>query len=229
MKTSEMILFYMPTWDNLIANMVREAGHDLTIDPGDDFDCALLSGGPDVDPRIYGEEPIPGTSPDFRRSLKEVAFLTGRAAALPKVGICYGGQLLNCISGGRMWQDVTGHAIQGTHIIKTGAGILLEASSTHHQMMRPGAGAVVLATARQSTSKVAQNEKWLLEGDGKNDWDDAEVIWYKDTSSLCFQPHPEYKSGEGCRGYFFGLVNTYILPLVQRRKGSSDNFKGKLN
>jgi len=53
------------------------------------------------------------------------------------VGICRGSQFLTVMSGGRLFQDVSGHAIMGTHLIKFKDGSSLGITSTHHQMMNP--------------------------------------------------------------------------------------------
>ncbi len=71
-------------------------------------DGLVLSGGFDIDPRLFGEEPLPGLGrlePD--RDVWEVALV--RAALgrdLPLLAICRGMQLLNVAMGGDMYQDL---------------------------------------------------------------------------------------------------------------------------
>lgn len=68
----------------------------------------LLSGGGDLDPVSFGEEPLPGTgkvSP--RRDVFELAL--ARAALIrqvPVLGICRGMQVLNVAAGGTIYQDL---------------------------------------------------------------------------------------------------------------------------
>jgi putative glutamine amidotransferase len=74
----------------------------------EDLDGLVLSGGADVCPRSYGEEPVrpewEGDEPRDRYEIELVrAFL---AAGKPVLGICRGHQLLNVALGGSLWQDL---------------------------------------------------------------------------------------------------------------------------
>lgn len=72
------------------------------------LDGILFSGGPDVDPIHFGEEPVPGLGAiDPERDVTEL--LLARAAlnaSLPILGICRGHQLLAVAAGGTLWQDI---------------------------------------------------------------------------------------------------------------------------
>jgi putative glutamine amidotransferase len=75
----------------------------------DGLDGLLLSGGPDLDPGYYGEEPIPelgATIPEW--DVLEMALL-GMALQrrMPIFGICRGMQILNVALGGTLYQDVS--------------------------------------------------------------------------------------------------------------------------
>jgi len=80
----------------------------------DALDGLVLSGGPDLDPGLYGAEPHPQTR-DVRpeRDRAEIALL--RAALerdLPVLAVCRGSQVLNVALGGDLEQhvpDVVGH------------------------------------------------------------------------------------------------------------------------
>ncbi len=80
----------------------------------DRIDALILSGGSDVDPASYGEEPHPetdGTVPERDRT--EIA-LASRAIErdMPVLGICRGMQLINVARGGTLKQhlpDEVGH------------------------------------------------------------------------------------------------------------------------
>jgi len=72
----------------------------------------LLTGGPDVDPKYYGEavDPEAGVEIDAERDGFEIPL--ARLALerdLPVLGICRGFQLLNVVLGGRLIQDLPGH------------------------------------------------------------------------------------------------------------------------
>jgi hypothetical protein len=179
----------------------------------EDANIVCFTGGEDVDPQLYGEVALPCTGFSPRRDEKE-AFIYGEAigAQKPMIGICRGGQFLNVMNGGKLWQDVNNHAIRGTHPIqnlKTG-DIINGMTSTHHQMMIPARDADVIALGCLSTRKQSATE--LMERETP-ELDDTEVVWYPDSLSLCFQPHPEFSHGE-CRDFFLDLVDEYILPAA---------------
>ncbi|MNR49918.1 hypothetical protein D3C85_1693660 [compost metagenome] len=39
---------------------------------------------------------------------------------------------------------------------------------------------------------------------------DIEAMFYKDTNSLCFQPHPEFYGAHSTREYYFELLERYL-------------------
>ncbi len=68
----------------------------------------VLSGGGDVDPYYYGEEPLPGHCRIYpARDMVEL-FLAREAlrSNLPVLGICRGAQVLNIAAGGTIYQDL---------------------------------------------------------------------------------------------------------------------------
>ena len=72
------------------------------------IDGLLLSGGSDLDPSYYGEEPVPELNPTvpkrdaFEMALVEHALERG----IPVFGICRGLQVLNVALGGTLYQDL---------------------------------------------------------------------------------------------------------------------------
>lgn len=69
----------------------------------------VLLGGPDIDPRAFGEEPLPearlAIHPE-RDELERRLFEGARAARVPVWGICRGMQVVNVFFGGTLWQDL---------------------------------------------------------------------------------------------------------------------------
>ncbi len=167
-------------------------------------DLICLTGGWDVQPHLYGEENIESScNPTRDKWCKD---LWDRYPDTPRVGICRGGQFLNVMSGGAMWQDVDGHC--GTHevinlldIPSTGfnMGTKFKVTSTHHQMMIPGPDGEVLTIAKKASKFKSGRVREIPAFD-------TEVVWYEKTQSLCYQPHPEYDGAPVNRVYFFDLI-----------------------
>ncbi len=74
----------------------------------DGLDGLLLSGGTDLEPGYYGEQPVPGLGPTvperdaFEMTLLKLALRRG----IPIFGICRGMQILNVALGGTLYQDL---------------------------------------------------------------------------------------------------------------------------
>ena len=74
----------------------------------DMIDGLLLTGGLDLDPLLFGEEPLPGGGRlDPVRDNYELALIRyADLAELPILGICKGCQLMNIARGGTIYQDL---------------------------------------------------------------------------------------------------------------------------
>lgn len=72
------------------------------------LDGLLLTGGRDVDPRHYGEEPHPklGEVDPAKDALELAAVRAARALGVPMLGICRGTQTLAVAFGGALYQDL---------------------------------------------------------------------------------------------------------------------------
>lgn len=67
----------------------------------------VVTGGVDVNPRLYGEKNVASGIPEPERDALEVECLEmAFAADVPVLGICRGAQLLNVVRGGSLYQDV---------------------------------------------------------------------------------------------------------------------------
>lgn len=130
------------------------------------IDGLVLTGGPDVDPARYGQQPHPATNaPAAERDAWEFALLeSALRQGIPVLGVCRGAQVLNAALGGTLHQhlpDVIGHthhqqgnAVFGTSAVRTVPGTRLaaligetsDAQCYHHQAIdRLGDGLVVSA------------------------------------------------------------------------------------
>ena len=128
----------------------------------------VLTGGGDVDPRLYGAEPHRLTAhvcrerDDLERELIEEA----AREDLPVLGICRGLQILNVARGGTLLQHIEGHrdVDHGVHFEPDSriAEILgrpeYGVNSRHHQAVeRPGYGLEVTARAPDGTVEAVED------------------------------------------------------------------------
>jgi putative glutamine amidotransferase len=155
------------------------------------LDGLLLSGGSDLDPSYYGEEPVPElgvTLPErdaFEMALVGLALRRG----MPVFGICRGMQVLNVALGGTLYQDLPSQwdrdllkhrqatpKWQPTHEVRVSEGSYIaevmglgsaKVNSYHHQGIRDLAEGLVV-TGRSSDGVIEAvesedlTEQWLL-------------------------------------------------------------------
>lgn len=192
--------------DRLIEQMFLRRGFSLVSDlGGEEPDLVQFTGGEDVSPSLYGHIKHGSTFTNPKRDEYEVQVFKRYLGKVPFAGICRGGQLLNVLSGGTMYQHVDNHS--GYHMATDEAtqNTLLVAS-THHQMMSPGSEAEILMTANESRVRWMEERKILRDPETP----DIEALYYKETNSLCFQPHPEYLDiGDGGQEIYFDYLKKY--------------------
>ncbi|MBV9455682.1 MAG: gamma-glutamyl-gamma-aminobutyrate hydrolase family protein [Rubrobacter sp.] len=155
------------------------------------IDGLLLSGGSDLDPGYYGQEPLSElgqTVPE--RDAFEMACLTyALEECIPVFGICRGMQVLNVALGGTLYQDLPSQLSDGsiahlqqtpkwqwTHEVEVEEGsatakilqaITLRVNSYHHQAIKDLAGGLVaVAHAPDGVIEAVEfhdlSERWLV-------------------------------------------------------------------
>jgi gamma-glutamyl-gamma-aminobutyrate hydrolase PuuD len=164
----------------------RAGGRPLLVPPAaegveetlDALDGVIFSGGSDLDPDLYGQEPHPETfGVVAERDRAELALLEGALARdMPVLAICRGSQVLNIAHGGDLVQhlpDVVGdekhkhtpgtfadHAVTVEHGTRL-AGLLgnrVPVKSHHHQGVgRVGEGLHVAALAEDGTIEAVED------------------------------------------------------------------------
>jgi putative glutamine amidotransferase len=157
-----------PTWagfDGYLDAVRRAGGEPIPVDPTVSeqerdavfaaMDGLLLSGGADLDPALYGEQPHPAVVIEGARDdLELAAWSAARERGVPIFGVCRGFQAINVFAGGRLVQHLEGHdsptqAPQG-HLLhldpasrlaailgETDPMLSTEVNSYHHQAVRP--------------------------------------------------------------------------------------------
>lgn len=191
-----------PTWQTFrrYLDAVRGAGGDpVLLSPEADasgrarafaaMNGLLLPGGADLDPRRYGEAPLPTTQVESGRDeLEADAWRAARDRGLPVLGVCRGMQAINVFSGGSLVQHVDGHdsppfpspearphpvQIVGTSRLADILGMadrkVIEVNSYHHQVVRPdqlGDGLAVSATAEDGAQveaiEASDPDAWIF-------------------------------------------------------------------
>lgn len=203
-----------------VTGMFKFYGESREFDPSPYIiapDLVVFTGGPDVSPEFYGERklPVSYTAPDRDKREKEIF---EKYLLTPKVGICRGGQFLNVMSGGSMFQDVNNHL--GSHLMTNLLKVpgidedKIWVTSTHHQMMRAGKDGIVIGVALGDKPKKGLATSYTSAFKQPIPEYDTEVVWYPKTKSLCFQPHPEYMSGKNnlqMTDYFFKLLDHFFF------------------
>lgn len=199
------------------ARMFSDAGWEIA-DKIAKANLLQFTGGSDVTPAFYDMGQHPSTSNNVNRDNQEaIIFKIGIEEEIPMAGICRGGQFLNVMNGGKMWQDVDGHANgRGHEVIDFIDNDTFYATSTHHQMMIPHEEGLVLAVAYESLRKETKD----LHGKthelrfAKKDYNtegDVEVVYYKESNSLCFQPHPEFDGVPMLAARYFKYIEDYLF------------------
>jgi putative glutamine amidotransferase len=174
-------------------------------------DGVLFTGGPDVDPILYGEEPLPkqgGIEPmrdDFEFKLAKIA-LDGPK---PMFGICRGLQVLNAAAGGTLIQDIgsqiddplkhrqEAEAWYGTHHVRLEQGSMLHrlygkdkvlTNTFHHQACKdPAPGFTATGWTGDNVVEVLEieSEPW----------------------KLCVQWHPEHMDNDDMNKLFQDFIH----------------------
>lgn len=166
-------------------------------------DGLLLSGGVDLSPHLFGEEPHQRLGAvDVERDMVEME-LTRLALErdLPIFAICRGIQVLNVAAGGTLYQDISQHSSEvlkhrqraigwyGSHTVKIAEKSLLHrivgkpiihVNSYHHQAVkRPAEGFVISATAPDGIVEAIESTRHRF------------VLGVQFHPEMMWQKHPE--------------------------------------
>lgn len=171
------------------------------------IDGLLLTGGGDIDPTLFGEEPLPGLGNIVPERDRFEVELIQKMLKLnkPILGICRGAQIMSIAMGGDMYQDIysqrDGSLLQhdqlapnwhGSHFVEVTEGSLLrkivgvdkfKVNSYHHQALRnmPD-GFIVSGVASDGVIESFESTKHTFVMGVQ--WHPESLISKNDTSSL---------------------------------------------
>lgn len=179
--------------DNVARAIVEAGGIPVILPPNNDeeiakdylkhLDGVAFLGGPDIDPTLFGEEPIAKIgATSFRKDKFEIAlckeaYQAGKAI----LGICRGAQVIAIALGGSMYQDFPSQSEQSyvkhhqdapiiypSHHVTTEEGTKAEkilgahpyVNSHHHQTVQePGPELVVSGRAADTAVEIVESKK----------------------------------------------------------------------
>lgn len=195
-----------------IDHMFKKENWKVT-DSFQEADLIQFTGGEDVSPDYYGQMPHPQTHFNAARDEREaMIFHIARANWKPMAGICRGGQLLNVLCGGTMWQHVDNHSCVDSHnALDIETKEEFAATSTHHQMMKPHVTAQIIVTAQESTHREICGNVSCAPIAMEIKTPDIEALFYEKNKAFCFQPHPEYGGYKELRARYISYLEKYLF------------------
>lgn len=201
MKQINDLKIYVPYGSKGYANWIS----NNFVNSVEEADLVLITGGEDINPRIYGEQPHSSTWYNVNRDEIELTAVN-EAIKLEKLlwGTCRGIQLLCAKAGGKLVQDMN-HPY--SHSIITNEGEEMMTNSLHHQMQYPfdlveGEDYHILAYARGLSKERgipyyggAKDEQMILPVDKDGYTIEPEICFYPKIRALGHQAHPEMMLG----------------------------------
>jgi len=156
------------------------------------FDGVLLMGGGDLDPKHYGQEPVPEVY-GISRERDDFEIAIARTAVrmqVPLLAICRGIQVLNVALGGTLHQHITVIGSPTSH----GSGTEW---ATHAVQLQEGSrladivGSTVVSACASHHHQAIQNLAPSLKAVGWSDDGVIEAVESEEDSILAVQWHPE--------------------------------------
>ena len=184
------------------------------VDDPNDADVIVWNGGEDISTSIYLEQSVVRGVPSSMssRDIDEIALFNEYKNDPSKllIGICRGAQLLNCLNGGKLYQDVDGHN-RSHDMMDLRSGEVVQVTSTHHQQMiaAPKGGEIIgVASCSKYKDHESGIEHFVTSRDLRHGAD-VEIMWYPKTRSLLIQGHPEYVPNSRFASYTLELMKEF--------------------
>ena len=203
------MILYNPSWDefnpwpDLFIDTILTTPRQLSKGG-----ALILWGGEDIWPGFYGQKPNMYCYSQYisKRDMIEKQYVeVAIDLGLPIIGICRGAQLVCALAGGSLAQHIENHGRSHAITLHDEGDAQIKCNSSHHQMMIPPTGAVVLASA-EATNGIDENNE-PIQYDRVN-----EVVWFPSINALGIQPHPEWEnSPKEFNDYIERKIKEYLL------------------
>lgn len=159
-----------------------------------DLDLLILTGGVDINPKLYGESAQGSWGWDDKRDSREIDILSTvvRTTSAKVLGVCRGFQLLNITFGGTLFQDINHpytHSLE-FDVKESPLSWLTRVNSLHHQGIKTLGGSGKLIHAIEPKTGIPEIVSW------KNRF-------------LGVQFHPELFNTD-LRQRFFGAIKNWV-------------------
>lgn len=169
-------------------------------------DLVVFTGGPDVDPALYGAKPHKTTRFSSQRDSEDIELYNlCLENGIPMFGVCRGAQFGHVMNGGTLYQDIDDH--YGDHSIYDSSErmVISPVSSVHHQMCVRNPDMEVIAESGKNT------ERWLDDTRFETGHHmGVEGFFYRDSCFLGVQGHPEYRGYDKYAQWCLEKINKYI-------------------
>jgi putative glutamine amidotransferase len=182
--------------------IVKLSAEENNIQELSSCDALVLCGGLDIHPKFYGKSKVdykfrPEHFEEQRDQFEINAFKLSQELRIPVLGICRGLQLVNCVLGGTLKQDLGNlnliHKAEKNETVQydKAHGIKIESNSLLYEISDGGERAVVNSAHHQSIKKLGKALKvncWADDGTIEGiEWIDKKGKPFL----LCIQWHPE--------------------------------------
>ncbi len=211
------------TEERAFAPMFTRAACKRAASP-DEADLVVFTGGPDVNPALYGEKSIhPQTHFSDVRDRNDIHLWEHCVKnGIPMMGVCRGAQFGHVMKGGKLFQHVPGHYSEHDMWDIKKHFSVGKVSSVHHQLVMPGHPEMVLL----GDTYIAQASEHFINANEslKTMKGDIEAFFYRDVCFFGVQGHPEYKGFTRFTKWTLDRINEFVMenPDVEL---SEDNFR----